>query len=137
MCLMSKSNSNDRLNPKKCDVACRHVLMEMNYPRTKWDVESFLWYLYHEGCEVFIDEYHDWYLAVRGKCIQLMANEKCAVERRQPVICAEFSDYEAKKISDLALYRFKTEKQLLKYFKEERPALFKKLMPKIRAATGN
>ena len=130
---MSKKKKPERLDPRKNNVACTYVLLDMNYPRTMWDIESFLWYLYHEECEVFIDKHHEWYVAVPGRCEKLGKDGRCGAGRRQPLVCGEFSDYPAKRIADLAMHHFKTERELLGYLREHRPRLFAKLSPVIRA----
>jgi len=124
------------LDPKNGSFPCNHISLEMNYPRSKGDVESFLWYLYHEGVEVMIGKNGEWYIVVKGKCKQLKGG-KCLVAKRQPIQCLQHGD-EPRSIKSISKFHFETELEILLYIKEHRPALFKKLHAKTKkiAITG-
>jgi len=119
------------LNPREGDFACRNIAIEMPYPRTKPDVEGFLFYLYHGDAEVFIGCDGEWYLRVRGKCSQLTANGRCRIKNRQAEECLQHG-HGIKTIKDAARFRFRDEYELLSYLREKRPALFRKLHPDTR-----
>lgn len=124
------------LDPRNGSFPCNHISLEMNYPRSKGDIEAFLWYLYHEGVEVIIGNDGEWYIVVKGKCKQLKGG-KCLVADRQPDQCLQHGD-EPRSIKSISRYYFKNELELLSYLKEKRPALLKKLHAKTRkiANTG-
>jgi hypothetical protein len=124
------------LDPKRGAFPCNHISLEMNYPRSKGDIESFLWYLYHEGVEVIIGNDGEWYIVVKGKCKQLKRG-RCLIADRQPVQCLQHGDV-PRSIKSISRFHFKTELDILVYLKEKRPALFKKLHAKTRkiAVTG-
>lgn len=121
-----------KVDPRECAISCNYLNLEMEYPRTKGDVESFLWYLYH-GVSVYIGKNGRWYLNARSRCGKLSKDKKCSVADRQPEVCAQHSGNGAKKLKDVIRYNFKNETELLAYLKEKRPALFKKLHPATRS----
>ena len=123
---MNNGSKKTKVNPRICSISCHNVNIEMEYPQTRGQAESFLWYLYHDT-EVYIGTDGQWYLNVPSRCSQLLKGGVCGVAGRQPEICAQHSENGARKLNDVARYLFRTEKELLAYFKEKRPALFKKL----------
>jgi Fe-S-cluster containining protein len=133
---MNNGNKKEKVNPRICSISCRNVNIEMEYPVTRGQAESYLWYIYH-GAEVYIGNDGQWYLNVPSRCNQLLKGGVCGVAGRQPEICSQHSQNGAKKLDDVARYRFTSEKELLSYLKEKRPALFKKLpLATRRAANG-
>lgn len=123
---MNNGGKREKVNPRICSISCHNVNIEMEYPRTRGQAESYLWYLYHDA-EVYIDNDNDWYLNVPSRCNQLLKGGVCGVAGRQPEICGQHSGNGARKLDDVVRYRFTTERELLAYLKEKRPALFKKL----------
>ena len=123
---MNNGSKIKKVNPRICSISCHNVNLEMEYPQTRGQAESYLWYLYHDA-EVYIGKDGQWYLNVPSRCNQLLKSGVCGVAGRQPEICGQHSENGARKLDDVVRYRFTTEKQLLAYFKEKRPALFKKL----------
>jgi hypothetical protein len=108
----------------------------MDYPRTRGDAETFLWYLYHEKAQVYIGTGGGWFLAVPSRCTQLTKDDRCAIYRWQLKQCAQHSHPNAKKLGEIARFVFRTEEELLAYLKERRPALFKKLPAATRKIAG-
>jgi len=119
-------NENEILNPKEGDFPCRNLSIEMNYPKSKSDIEAFLFYIYHEDVEAFIGHDGEWYIRYKSICSHLTKDKKCGIKNRQADECTQHGTGN-KKIKDVARFHFKTEYDLVIYLKEHRPALFKKL----------
>ncbi len=122
---------NDILDPRKGNFVCENLAIEMSYPKTKPDIEAFLYYLYHEDVELFVDNYYDWFLLLKGKCSKLAKNGNCKIKDRQADECTQHG-HEVESLEDTAKYHFRNEWELVRYLKENRPALFKKLYPETR-----
>lgn len=118
----------EKLDPRQSDFACNHVSIEMEYPRTGTDIEAFLFYLYHERIEVFIDSYSGWHVLARGRCSQLSPKNACRISNRQADECLQHGE-DGGSIEEVAKFHFRNEYELVTYIRERRPALFKKLHP--------
>jgi len=114
------------VDPRLSSISCLNVIMEMDYPRSVPQIESFLWYIYHDT-EVYVGKDGRWYLKVPSRCSRLSKEMRCTVSVRQPGKCSEFAGNGATSLDDVAKARFRTERELLAYLKARRPALFKKL----------
>lgn len=125
-----------KANLRENDLSCRHVNIEMDYPRTRADAEAFLYYLYHRRTRVYIAKSGDWFLLVPSRCAHLKTGNRCAIEGRQLEYCTQHQHIKTKNIADIARRVFSTERQFLGYLKKHRPALFKKLPAATRRVVG-
>ncbi|MDH5542513.1 MAG: YkgJ family cysteine cluster protein [Nitrospinota bacterium] len=123
------------LDPADGNMPCNYISLDMDYPRSKGGIESFLWYIYHRNIEVIIGHDGEWYIVVKGKCSKL-SGTRCLASSDQPENCLMHGE-KPRSLNDVAKFRFTTEIDLLLYLREHRPALFKKLNPATQKAARN
>jgi Fe-S-cluster containining protein len=66
------------------------VAIEIDAPTTNTEYDQIVWYLYHDGVEVFVDWDGDWHVLFRTRCENLTSAGLCGVYERRPVICKDF-----------------------------------------------
>ncbi|MBI5179141.1 MAG: hypothetical protein HZA04_07760 [Nitrospinae bacterium] len=125
-----------RIDPRENPLSCRYVNVEMTYPRTRSTIETFLWHIYHENSKVYISRKGEWHLLVPSRCSQLTTDNRCRL-KHQLEQCAQHTYPGAKKIEDVARFVFHNEDELLRYLKEHRPAIFKKMPLATRRVIGD
>ena len=113
-------------NPEvdKCDLCtnskcCTYVTQEIDTPRSKYDFETLLWQVSHQGVGVYKDD-DGWYVMFDTRCTHLLPDGRCGIYETRPTVCREHSndycEYDAPAEDGFDLY-FPDYKSLLKYCK--------------------
>ena len=109
----------------KCDLCtsskcCTYVTQEIDTPRSKYDFETLLWQVSHEGVGAYKDE-DGWYVMLEGRCTHLLPDGRCNIYEDRPMICREHSndycEYDAPAEDGFDLY-FPDYESLLRYCKK-------------------
>jgi hypothetical protein len=74
----------------ECAKCCTYVAIEIDDPSTNTEYDQIVWYLYHQGVEIFVDWDGDWHVLFRTRCENLTGAGLCGVYERRPVICKDF-----------------------------------------------
>jgi uncharacterized protein len=74
-----------------CGLCCSYVAIEVDTPKTVKQATMMLWYLYHEGVSLYVNE-DDWMVQFDTTCIHLQPDYRCGVYETRPHICREFSE---------------------------------------------
>jgi len=82
-------------NCEECDgKCCKYVVIEIDTPETKKDMEDIKWLVCHKNVGVFVDEDDEWYLEFLTPCEFLDENNKCKIYERRPKICRKYNTKE-------------------------------------------
>ncbi len=109
----------------KCDLCtsskcCTYVTQEIDTPRSKYDFETLLWQVSHEGVGAYKDE-DGWYVMFEGRCRHLQHDGRCGIYEDRPMICREHSndycEYDAPAEEGFDMY-FPDYESLLRYCKK-------------------
>ena len=109
----------------KCDLCtsskcCTYVTQEIDTPRSKYDFETLLWQVSHNGVGAYKDE-DGWYVMLEGRCTHLLPDGRCNIYEDRPMICREHSndycEYDAPAEDGFDLY-FPDYESLLRYCKK-------------------
>lgn len=73
-----------------CAKCCTYVAVEIDTPTTSKEYDQIVWYLYHQGVEVFVDWDDAWHVLFRTRCEQLTSAGLCGVYAGRPAICKDF-----------------------------------------------
>ncbi len=107
-----------------CQLCCTYMAVEIDPPTTNTEYDYMVWYLYHEGVNVFVDWEGDWFLKYDARCRQLTDAGLCGVYENRPVICREFSFQDCERNSgDDAPDRwlFRTADEFIDWLRKQRP----------------
>lgn len=74
----------------ECAKCCTYVAVEIDTPTTPREYDQIVWYLYHQGVEVFVDWDGAWHVLFRTRCENLTSAGLCGVYARRPAICKDF-----------------------------------------------
>jgi uncharacterized protein len=74
-----------------CGLCCSYVAIEVDTPKTVKQATMLLWYVYHEGVSLYVNE-DDWMVQFDTTCIHLQPDYRCGVYETRPHICREFSE---------------------------------------------
>jgi Fe-S-cluster containining protein len=115
----------DGAEVSKCDLCtnskcCTYVTQEIDTPRSKYDFETLLWQVSHEGVGVYKDEGR-WYVMFDARCRHLLPDGRCNIYEIRPMICREHSndycEYDAPAEEGFDLY-FPDYESLLRFCKK-------------------
>jgi len=98
---------------------CRKLAFHIQEPKSMIDFEDMKWYLYHEGCILYIDNEGDWLVQVPVKCAKLDRNGRCSIYDRRPPICRLSKVEECEKNIDEMKVVFRTVKDLENYMRKK------------------
>ena len=71
-------------------ICCRHVAIEIDKPTSKREYEDVIWYLWHEGVSVFVEDDGKWYVEFSTPCSALMPHGLCAAYNDRPQVCRDY-----------------------------------------------
>jgi Fe-S-cluster containining protein len=74
-----------------CSLCCGYVAVEIDGPSTLRGATEILWYLYHPGVSVYVDE-GEWMVQFETRCQHLMADKRCGIYETRPPICREYDE---------------------------------------------
>jgi Fe-S-cluster containining protein len=74
-----------------CGLCCSYVAIEVDTPKTVKQATMMLWYVYHEGISLYVNE-DEWMVQFDSTCIHLQPDYRCGVYETRPHICREFSE---------------------------------------------
>ena len=109
----------------KCDLCtsskcCTYVTQAIDTPRSKYDFETLLWQVSHDGVGAYKDE-DGWYVMFEGRCRHLLQDGRCNIYDIRPMICRQHSndycEYDAPAEDGFDLY-FPDYESLLRYCKK-------------------
>ena len=115
----------DGVEINKCDLCtnskcCTYVTQQIDTPRSKYDFETLLWQVSHEGVGAYKDE-DGWYVMFEGRCSHLLPDGRCNIYEIRPMICREHSndycEYDAPAEDGFDMY-FPDYESLLRYCKK-------------------
>ncbi|MFI5319399.1 MAG: YkgJ family cysteine cluster protein [Myxococcota bacterium] len=74
----------------ECAKCCTYVAIEIENPSTNAEYDQIVWYLYHQGVEIFVDWESAWHVLFRTRCENLTSAGMCGVYDQRPAICKDF-----------------------------------------------
>ena len=112
-----------------CVKCCTYIAVEVDSPRAAWEYDQWVWALYHQGIELYVERPERWFLHVETRCRQLNASGRCDIYGRHPVLCREYDPRSCERRVPLADVRawFKSAEALEDWIRRERPAHWRQL----------
>jgi Fe-S-cluster containining protein len=72
-----------------CGLCCTYVTLDVDAPTTVRQATTLLWYLYHPGISLYVDE-GAWMVQLDSRCTFLGPDRRCTIYEQRPPICREF-----------------------------------------------
>ena len=69
-------------------ICCHDLAIEISRPRTKHEIDNYLWYLHFDTVSICIRQ-RKWHLAIKGRCIYLDDDRLCVIYGKRPLKCKE------------------------------------------------
>src|SRR5262245_36414428 len=92
--LVDESRLTVRQGKPTCDgcVAhcCRYVAVEIESPRSKWQLDQIRWMLLHENVSVYVGTDRHWYVEFRTRCKALGPDNRCTIYEDRPDLCRHY-----------------------------------------------
>ena len=112
-----------------CVKCCTYIAVEVDAPRAAWEYDQWIWALYHQGIELYVERPERWFLHVEARCRQLNDAGRCGIYGRHPVLCREYDPRACERRLPLADVRawFKSGEALEDWIRRERPAHWRQL----------
>jgi len=110
--------------PAKC---CRELVLVMEKPRTRSDIDYYKWQLQYDTVQLAISNYR-WYTVIAGRCIYLDKHNLCTIYSRRPDKCRRHNPPECEHYGKWYDVLLSTPEELEAYLEKE------KLRKKRRAA---
>jgi Fe-S-cluster containining protein len=107
-----------------CGLCCSYVAVEVDAPATVKQATQLLWYVYHEGVSLYVNE-DEWMVQFDTTCIHLQPDYRCGVYDTRPHICREFSEQDCEINTGDDGKTFYTATEFLAYLAETRPRVHK------------
>ena len=107
-----------------CGLCCSYVAIEIDAPATVKQATQLLWYVYHEGVSLYVNE-DEWMVQFDTTCIYLQPDYRCGVYETRPHICREFSEQDCEVNTGDDGKTFYTASEFLAHLKESRPRIHK------------
>jgi hypothetical protein len=95
--IASSANPSIKLTPEnKCSFCkgskcCQYVTESIITPRAISDFDHLLWQISHPNIHIYKDE-EGWTLVFLSQCQHLLANGRCGIYEKRPMICREHSN---------------------------------------------
>jgi len=96
MSKIKKAHKRSKELCKGCTSCCEYVLIEIDAPKSKNDIDELIWFLLH-GITIFIDSDDSWNLEIHNKCKVLNKKGKCSIYPIRPLVCKQYSHDECEK----------------------------------------
>jgi uncharacterized protein len=74
-----------------CSLCCHYVAVEIDGPETVRGATEMLWYLYHPGVSVYVDE-GEWMVQFETRCQHLLPDKRCGIYETRPPICRQYDE---------------------------------------------
>jgi Fe-S-cluster containining protein len=103
-----------------CGLCCSYVAIEVDTPKTVKQATMMLWYLYHEGVSLYVND-DDWMVQFDTTCIHLQPDYRCGVYETRPHICREFSEQDCEINTGDDGRTFYTASEFLEHLAQTRP----------------
>jgi Fe-S-cluster containining protein len=120
-----------------CGLCCTYVAIETDAPNTAKRATQLLWYVYHEGVSLYVNE-DEWMVQFETTCKHLQADYRCGVYATRPHICREFSEQNCEINTGDDGHTFYTAAEFMTYLQGTRPrvhrVLEKNFAPPVEAA---
>lgn len=110
----------------KCDLCtnskcCTYVTQQIDRPRSKYDFETLLWQVSHNGVGAYKDD-DGWFVMFESRCQHLLDGGRCNIYEIRPTICRthsnDYCEYDAPAEDGFDLY-FPDYDSLLQYCRKK------------------
>jgi Fe-S-cluster containining protein len=122
-----------------CGLCCSYVAIETDAPSTAKRATQLLWYVYHEGVSLYVNE-DEWMVQFETTCRYLQPDYRCGIYTTRPHICREFNEQDCEVNTGDDGRTFYTGAEFLEHLKETRPRVHSLVMrgfsPPPEAARG-
>jgi Fe-S-cluster containining protein len=133
-----KAGTRKSFDCSACGLCCTYVAIEIDGPTTTKRATEILWYLYHEGVSIYVND-DSWMVQFETTCRFLTADKRCGVYATRPHICREFSEQECEVNTGDDGHTFYTPATFMAYVKQTRPRVYAHVMkdyaPPVEAET--
>lgn len=110
----------------KCSGCCRYVSVDIEKPKTKEQIDTYVYYILHRNVQIYIDNDKKWNILFITPCSELLPNGMCNIYETRPQICRDYSATACSRTGKDHTHLFKTPDALLAYLEEEKQKKKKK-----------
>jgi Fe-S-cluster containining protein len=97
-----------------CALCCSYVAVEIDGPAKLKGATEILWYLYHPGVSVYVDE-GEWMVQFETRCQHLLPDRRCGIYETRPPICREYDEVGCEVNADVVGQALYTPREYLAY----------------------
>ena len=119
----------------KCTGCCRYVSVDLKKPRSKDQIDLYVWYLLHRNVQIYIDNDKGWNLLFITPCTKLQGDGKCGIYPTRPKLCKDYSASSCSRTGKDHTHLFMTPDALLNYLEEEKNKKSKKKVSSTKKPT--
>ena len=103
-----------------CPALCCHdLVMPINKPRTRSEIEELKWKLQYDTVSAFISNQR-WNLQIKGRCIYLTDDHLCSIYERRPERCRKHKPSECERHGSYFDVRINTPEELQAHLDREK-----------------
>ncbi|HEY2734996.1 MAG TPA: YkgJ family cysteine cluster protein [Polyangiales bacterium] len=106
-----------------CGLCCSYVAIEVDQPSTVKRATQLLWYVYHEGVSLYVNE-DEWMVQFETTCRFLQPDYRCGIYATRPHICREFSEKDCEVNTGDDGLTFYTGAEFLAHLQRSRPRVY-------------
>ncbi len=105
---------------RKCPALCCHELvLVMEKPRTRSDIDYYKWHLQYDTVRLAVSDYR-WYTVIAGRCIYLDDGNLCTIYARRPEKCRRHNPTDCEKFGTWYDVMLSTPEELEAYLQKEK-----------------
>jgi Fe-S-cluster containining protein len=114
----------------KCSGCCRYVSVEIDKPKTKEQIDTYVYYILHRNVQIYIDNDKKWNILFITPCSELLPDGRCNIYLTRPQICRDYSATACSRTGKDHTHLFKTPDTFLEYLEQEKSKKKKKVKKK-------
>jgi uncharacterized protein len=115
-----------------CSLCCGYVAVEIDGAETLRGATEILWYLYHPGVSVYVEE-GDWMVQFETRCQHLLPDKRCSIYETRPPICREYDETGCEVNADVVGQCLYSPREFLDYLQQHHRRIYalvkKRYMP--------
>lgn len=104
----------------RCSGCCNYVVLPIDKPKTKTNIDQYTWFLLHKNVQIYIDNDDSWNILFITPCTKLKANGGCSIYEKRPKICKDYSPESCSRVGKDHKVIFETPEAMIAYIEAEK-----------------